>query len=1537
MKKNLFNLFNLIFLIFTTLLAIIGCSNPVVIETTTTTFSSNADLSSISLSNGTPLVKESELSYKANLPNDVESIKIIPVTKNSKAKIFVNGKSVQSGRESETFFLNAGEENIITITVISEDNRVQKNYIVKLKRLKTFSSNVNLSSISIPGITLSPSFNPSVTSYSAYVDNTVDNCNIIVIRGDQNQTLKINGSNYDSGTPKTISLTVGKNTINILVTAQDGSTGLYTIEIYRANPTQSNNANLSNITVSSGSLSPVFDKDNLNYLVSVDNSVSSVNVNATTEDSNATFVMKKGTVTINNPISLDVGNNTITIEVTAEDGIAKKNYTIVINRANPSQSNNANLSNLSCSGGVILPSFDSNVLSYSVSVGNAVSSTTVTATKEHAGATIKVNGQSVISGSPSQAIALSEGSNTITIEVTAEDGITKKVYTITVIRVSSGIRVHFKKVNQASGWTQVKVYYWGLDTSPSSSTWPGVNMELESGSWYIYTFNNTSKVHVIFNNGSSGGTNQTVDIMNITQETWFVPNGTGDQGMITCSATNQNPDGPTPLTVSATPGTSSFTTETINVTLSLSGDGITVSKYTLDGSDPATSPTAISFVDGTVIQIGSGMTVGQSKTLKLYATNGSQSDSKSYTYTKANVSSGLTVHFKRPAGWNNIPKIHYWNVVPTMPQTQWPGVAMTDEGNGWFVYTIPGATSASIVFNNDPSPQTGDLSRNKEGWYKNGVWTDSNPEGPQKVVVTANPQPGTYLTAQTVTLSSNNASGDIIYYTTNGTEPNSSSSQYSSPINVSSSMTIKAKGYNAGANPQWGDTYTFAYTIDPNADLIAPDIDVKSGYPLPGRWASAPGNVVFRITDNKSATTTAYYTTNGTEPTTSSSVYVFGDALNGLDGSAINVNGAMIIKFLVKDAAGNETRKTFSYIIGLGNDFREETIYFVITTRFYDGAPENNVHCWDDTYAGNPDSDPAWRGDFEGLTQKLDYIKALGFSAIWITPPVKNASGYDYHGYHAINFKEIDPRYRTSSKTAEQSYRDFINAAHAKGMKVIQDIVLNHSSNFGEENLYPLFRRNAPALNSVNESINTALTNIAPTGKLPDNYDSLTPARQYGARINAMKEDSIDTEHIYHHEKNLGWEDYTVQTAQIAGDCVDLNTENPTVSQYLREAYLQYISWGVDAFRVDTVKHISRLTFNREFIPQFTQAGGNYFYIFGETCARWRSSVWNFEKPCISPAFYTWKEEHPNYGGVNYPWSTRLERESSTLLHWNNNYSVNNEPESQNHLLSGNNYRPVDYTYRNRLDQIDFPMHWNFNNVNDAFNIALSGDKYYSDATWNVVYVDSHDYAPDGAPENKRYCGSWEEKLTLMFTFRGIPCLYYGSEIEFKKGMPIDVGPNAPLEQTGRAYFGTNITGTNPTVTDFGVWSGGSGSIVTTLNHPLAKHIQRLNQIRRKLPALQKGQYSREGVSGDLAFKRRYTDATVDNFVLVTINGGATFTGIPNGTYREVITGAQVTVSSGTLTASCSGNGNARIYVLLGTTGMTDPGKIGEDGAYLKP
>lgn len=608
-------------------------------------------------------------------------------------------------------------------------------------------------------------------------------------------------------------------------------------------------------------------------------------------------------------------------------------------------------------------------------------------------------------------------------------------------------------------------------------------------------------------------------------------------------------------------------------------------------------------------------------------------------------------------------------------------------------------------------------------------------------------------------------------------------------------------------------------------------------------------------------------------------------------------------------------------------DFRDESIYFVMTTRFYDGDTGNNVQCWDGTQYDD-ENDPEWRGDFKGLAEKLDYIKALGFTAIWITPVVENCSGYDYHGYHALDFTKVDPRYESDDFT----YQDFIKAAHAKGLKVIQDVVFNHTGNFGERNLFPIFDKEG------DQNTSACLKKIEGSG-LPENYDSLTPFAQYQARLTLMKNmDGVnhDVNNIYHHDGSMGWEEYSCQTGQIADDCVDLNTENPTVYKYLQNAYKQYIDMGVDAFRVDTTKHISRLTFNNALTEPFYEAakanGNDSFYMFGEVCTRVRE-VWNKGVPPLSSPFYTWKESK------SYPWSETDSsvNEASTKQNYNDNLSVDAQPTSDNALLKGNDYHKPDYSQKSGMGVIDFPMHWNFENAHSAFRVAVDNDRSYNDATWNVTYVDSHDYAPDQAPSDQRFAGSqdtWAENLSLMFTFRGIPCIYYGSEIEFQKGAVIDKGPNIAISETGRAYFGDHIEG-DVLTTDFAEYFGANGTTAETLSHPLALHIQRLNQIRQAVPALRKGQYSVSDISGnDMAYKRRYTDDNTDSFALVTVSGTATFNNIPNGTYVDCITGEPKKVSNGTLTADCSGKGNLRVYV-LNTSKTPAPGKVGQDGKYL--
>ncbi len=633
--------------------------------------------------------------------------------------------------------------------------------------------------------------------------------------------------------------------------------------------------------------------------------------------------------------------------------------------------------------------------------------------------------------------------------------------------------------------------------------------------------------------------------------------------------------------------------------------------------------------------------------------------------------------------------------------------------------------------------------------------------------------------------------------------------------------------------------------------------------------------------------------------------------------------------------------------VGQRSDFRDETIYFAMTTRFYDGDPANNVYCWDGKKNIN---DPEWRGDFKGLIAKLDYIKALGFTAVWITPVVENASGLDYHGYHAFNFKKVDPRYESS----DCKFQDLIDAAHARGMKIILDIVLNHTGNFGEDTLCPMFVKDySKNLSNINASMK-----LHPNTVLPAGYDLDDPQAHF-YRISAMKnEDGVnhDSHNYYHHVGNeWNWDDYSRWYAQIAGDCVDLNTENPAVSNYLLDCYGKFIAMGVDGFRIDTSGHISRLTFNKAFIPQFqalaeqhkAKRNGGDFFMFGEVCARDRNVTYRNHANC-SPYFYTWKEEK------DYPWDYSETSWDNVVVtdhgHGNHTNTTSQDKQgvdyggdknlatSDNAFLRGNAYHAPDHSKYSGLSVIDFPMHWNFRSTREAWGVR-SGDKYYNDATYNVVYVDSHDYAPDGAPEKQRFAQGqdvWASNLDLMFTFRGIPCLYYGSEIEFKKGCTIDEGAELALRNSGRAYFGGYIEG-GVNVSDFGAYTGATGNLAATLSHPLALHIQRLNLIRAAIPALRKGQYSTDGCSGSgvAAFKRRFTDATTDSYVLVTIGGAATFTGVENGKYIDAITGDVQTVTSGTLkTKECKGSANMRVYVL--STALTPaPGKIGKDGKYL--
>ncbi|MEW2295987.1 carbohydrate binding domain-containing protein [Streptomyces sp. NPDC006743] len=647
----------------------------------------------------------------------------------------------------------------------------------------------------------------------------------------------------------------------------------------------------------------------------------------------------------------------------------------------------------------------------------------------------------------------------------------------------------------------------------------------------------------------------------------------------------------------------------------------------------------------------------------------------------------------------------------------------------------------------------------------------------------------------------------------------------------------------------------------------------------------------------------------------------------------------------------------------LGGDPRKDPIYFVLTARFYDGDSGNDRGGSQDVTSGNAaDHDPMFRGDFKGLVEKLDYIKALGFSAVWITPVVLNRSDYDYHGYHGWDFYKVDPRL----ESAGASYQDLINAAHAKGMKIYQDVVYNHSSRWGAKGLFvptvygvrdsqwswyydekqPGFEYdgltvepksgksyyNGDLWSTAEPSGNTCLNWGRPTGqKSPEGYTLYNC--QWPSPTSGMFPSK------YYHQCWIGnWEGEDSRSCWLADDLADFNTENPEVQNYLIGAYDKYIDMGVDGFRLDTAVHIPRLTWNRRFLPAVQQRvaqdwgpdKAQDFFVFGEVGA-FVNDKWNRGSVNHSAQFYTWKERKEYTAD-----DTQAALDQYT---YEEQLGTGQQPTSTNAFLNGNSYHTPDHSKFSGMNIIDMRMHMNFGDAHNAFSNGKDSDDSTNDATYNVVYVDSHDYGPNKS--SVRYDGgqdAWAENMALMWTFRGIPTLYYGSEIQFQAGKTIDCGPRCPLATTGRAYYGDHLEGT-VTASRFSQADSASGAVATTLAQPLVKHLQRLNQIRRAVPALQMGQYSTEGVSGGgMNFKRRYTDAAggVDSFALVAVTDGATYTGIPNGTYKDAVTGDVRQVTAGTLTVAAPGKGDLRVYVLdLGGKNAA-PGKVGTDGPYLK-
>jgi gliding motility-associated-like protein len=223
--------------------------------------------------------------------------------------------------------------NIIKTVVTAQNGTKKDTYTVTVTR--ALSPIATLSNLVSSNGTLSPAFASGTTSYNASVGAGVFSITVTPTTTDPNATVTVNGTAVTSGTAsQALPLSTGNNNIYISVTAQDGNT----VDVYAlvVNKPPSPNANLGNLHLAGITLSPTFAAATTNYAASVANGVASTTVTPTTSVSVSTVTVNGVSVasgTASGSIPLDVGTNTITTVVTAEDGVTTKTYTVVVTRA----------------------------------------------------------------------------------------------------------------------------------------------------------------------------------------------------------------------------------------------------------------------------------------------------------------------------------------------------------------------------------------------------------------------------------------------------------------------------------------------------------------------------------------------------------------------------------------------------------------------------------------------------------------------------------------------------------------------------------------------------------------------------------------------------------------------------------------------------------------------------------------------------------------------------------------------------------------------------------------------------------------------------------------------------------------------------------------------------------------------------------------------------------------------------------------------------------------------------------------------------
>lgn len=303
---------------------------------------------------------------------------------------------------------------------------------------------------------------------------------------------------------------------------------------------------------------------------------------------------------------------------------------------------------------------------------------------------------------------------------------------------------------------------------------------------------------------------------------------------------------------------------------------------------------------------------------------------------------------------------------------------------------------------------------------------------------------------------------------------------------------------------------------------------------------------------------------------------------------------------------------------------QDEVIYFVLPDRFENADPANDRG----GLTGGPlqtGFDPTNKGfyhggDLKGLTRRLDYIQGLGATALWVGPIFKNKAvqgspGHEsagYHGYWITDFTQVDPHLGTNA-----DFKALVDAAHARGMKVYMDIIINHTADviqyrecvpgaecpYRDRASYPYQRRGGVGGKPINpgfagDGVATA-DNFAKLTDPSYAYTPYVPAAEATVKFPAWLNDVT----LYHNRGDTTFRNESSTMGDFSG-LDDLMTENPRVVSGMIDIFGGWIDrFGVDGFRIDTARHVNP-EFWAQFVPAMlarAQANGiPQFHIFGE-------------------------------------------------------------------------------------------------------------------------------------------------------------------------------------------------------------------------------------------------------------------------------------------------------------------------------------------------